>query len=743
MGNPDTWRCQNCGNVGLEDGDDGFFYCTQCNSQAEDFMDTGVADEDFLDQTGNPYGGLYSARHTRRVNSSVVKAEPLSQPLDDFSPYYEPFSQSQAKTEDQDPTGLKDFAFDGRENDEDYYGWIRLRYVMGLQRMIELQCEALVTEFKVTPLICGLAGTVWLRFLAGTQVLNDDCADHSFDLNESEIPQQGEPLDKLKTPLKSHAPNYAKYDPQALKAWFKSLKKIIPLSYTLAVSFLACHLAREAVLPTDMVKWSLEGKLPYFAAFLEIKDDLKQFGQPSRACPISSSLMFRPSESVPVQKLESLAASVAGFIGLDLPPVNFYAIASRFLNKLALPVKKILPHACRIYEWLMPPELWLSTNELRLPTRVCVMSILIVAVRILYNIHGFGEWERSLSSCHDSSSISKNSGDEDPRSSCEIKDDANTYSDSLPRSKDDSDTNFDRDYSHAENTKLDTAKLLANLEASYNEIADDYEYCKDLQTYLQFCKDIVFARSEPSRKDAKEEKLIETLWNYYQSGKDSDAAAEQGLHCGRTDDQKRPRYNEECSSSPCREKKFRRPSSCEETFLEDDHQNSQNGDHFGDSSHDSKNSEVNDQGSAETFKNEAINRMKLDMEEKRFCYIPPRKNPKRFDYLHYVRKQDDGAYTYVAHADYYIMLRTCSRVAQVEIRCMHIGVLSFERRLAWLEKRIDHCLHLTPPIISCEYCTERVPENTTDAETTDMVPENTTDADTIVEESIGLSNLNI
>lgn len=154
-------------------------------------MDTGVADEDFLDQTGNPYGGLYSARHTRRVNSSVVKAEPLSQPLDDFSPYYEPFSQSQAKTEDQDPTGLKDFAFDGRENDEDYYGWIRLRYVMGLQRMIELQCEALVTEFKVTPLICGLAGTVWLRFLAGTQVLNDDCADQTFDLNESEILQQG------------------------------------------------------------------------------------------------------------------------------------------------------------------------------------------------------------------------------------------------------------------------------------------------------------------------------------------------------------------------------------------------------------------------------------------------------------------------------------------------------------------------------------------------------------------------
>ncbi|PRQ19694.1 putative rubredoxin-type, RNA polymerase I transcription initiation factor TAF1B/Rrn7 [Rosa chinensis] len=540
MGNPDTWRCQNCGNVGLEDGDDGFFYCTQCNSQAEDFMDTGVADEDFLDQTGNPFGGLYSARHTRRINSSVVKPEPLSEPLDDLSPHYQLFSQSQAKTEDQDPIGLEDFSFDGRKN-EDYYGWIRLRYVMGLQRMIELQCEALVTELKVNPLICGLAGTIWLRFLAGTQVFNDDCSDQIFDSNESEIRQQGEPHENLKMPSRSHAQHHAKYDPQAVKAWFRSLKKIIPLSYTLAVSFLACHLAREAVLATDMVKWSLEGKLPYFAAFLEIENDLKQFGQPSRACPISSSLMFRPSESVPVQKLESLAVSVAGSIGLDLPPVNFYAIASRFLNKLSLPVEKILPHACRIYEWSMPPELWLSTNELRLPTRVCVMSILIVAVRILYNIHGFGEWERSLCSRHASSSTSNNCGDEDPRSSCEMKDDADKDSEALPHSKDDSDTNFLRNLSHAHNSKLDTAELLANLEARHNEIADDYEYCKDLPTYLQFCKDTVFARSEPSRKDAKEEKLIESLWNFYQSGKDPDTAVGQGLHSGRTDDQKRPR----------------------------------------------------------------------------------------------------------------------------------------------------------------------------------------------------------
>lgn len=44
----------------------------------------------------------------------------------------------------------------------------------------------------------------------------------------------------------------------------------------------------------------------------------------------------------------------------------------------------------------MPSDLYLSKNVLRLPTRVCVMSVLIVAVRMVYNINGFGVWERSL-----------------------------------------------------------------------------------------------------------------------------------------------------------------------------------------------------------------------------------------------------------------------------------------------------------------------------------------------------------
>jgi len=88
----------------------------------------------------------------------------------------------------------------------------------------------------------------------------------------------------------------------------------------------------------------------------------------------------------------------------------------------------------------------------------------------------------------------------------------------------------------------------------------------------------------------------------------------------------------------------------------------------------------------------AIRHLKIDMEERRFCYMPPRKNVKRHDYLLYVRKRLDGSLDYAAHADYYIILRACAKAAQVDVRVMHQGVLSLERRLAWIEKKIDHCL---------------------------------------------------
>jgi len=44
----------------------------------------------------------------------------------------------------------------------------------------------------------------------------------------------------------------------------------------------------------------------------------------------------------------------------------------------------------------MLAELWFSSNPSRIPTRVCVMAILIVSLRVMYNINGQGIWEVCL-----------------------------------------------------------------------------------------------------------------------------------------------------------------------------------------------------------------------------------------------------------------------------------------------------------------------------------------------------------
>ncbi|XP_054824791.1 TATA box-binding protein-associated factor RNA polymerase I subunit B [Prosopis cineraria] len=702
MENSHTWTCHTCGNVGLADGSDGFFYCLRCGSQADDVIDTGVADEDFVDKGGDANGAIYLASH-RRQRSHVVKVEPVTQHDSIYgsqSQFMKALGLEEEATQPQENhsggvfkvDGGSDYGFQFKQagssvpgdfggsnvmrglSFDDYYNEIRMRYVMGLQIMIELQCEALVNEFKVNPLICGIVGPIWLRYVSGTDVFDDGWADEV--IHDSEMQKEEEPA-YHKPRAKYSAEPHNIYGERAVMIWYKSLRKSIPLACTAAITFLACHVAKEAVLPTDMMKWTLEGRLPYFSAFCEIE---KRMGRPTGACPISSMVMFRPSRAVSLQKLESLAASIADSVGLDLPPVNFYSIALRYLQDLCLPVDQILPDAVKIYEWSMPPGLWLSTNELRLPTRVCVMSILIVAIRMLYNINGLGEWEKSLS--HNGAALVKPSSG--------IKGERNGGMDTNFSFHDDSEQS-NKDPVQPQQPEWDAARLLYHLHTLYDGVADKYGYSKDLSTYLQYCKDVVFAGLEPSFENHEEEKMIEFSWNFYQNEKDSEPTepVEQSDECfnHKTHDDD----DDACIASDVQER----------MDYDDSHK----------SSLDSEESESDGETSAETIDNEVIRKLKLDMEENKFCYIPPRVKPRRFDYVHYVRKKDKGAYAYVAHADYYIILRACARAAQVDLRIMHIGVLSFERRLAWLEERIDKVLRVKPPRISCQFCSgEKAPE---------------------------------
>ncbi|KAF9588872.1 hypothetical protein IFM89_016835 [Coptis chinensis] len=483
---------------------------------------------------------------------------------------------------------------------------------------------------------------------------------------------------------------YNIYGQSGAMIWFKSLRKRIPISSSLAVSFLACHLAREPILPTDIYKWALEEKLPYLKAFLDIE---RQFGRPSSACPYSPSVMFKPYKVVGPRELEFMSGFVAQTIGLELPPVNFFAIANRYLNELSLPPDKILPLAARIYEWSMPPDLWLSANQKRLPSRVCVMSIILLAIRLLYNINGFGKWEESFAGPTISQSNQGRDGNievcslssdipEKKISTCKSKKRKNvsrersrsfdpngkpkkrkntvwsSRSSSLPGKRN---PNKIRGLLNNHNYGFDTAELLHNLEALLANIDDKEEYLKDLPTYLKYCQDVVFAGLKPLLEINEEERIIEKLWNFYERQEDtprrdrSTSIGDGGRTC------RTPAYDGTCSSS----------MQCSQ-------------DEDSDSS-----IQKNDQ----ILRGTAVKRLKMNMEENGFCYIPPRVKLKRLDHLHYIRKNDNGTRSYVAHADYYILLRACARVAEVGARYMHSGALKLEKRLCWIENRVDESLH--------------------------------------------------
>ncbi|XP_021763385.1 TATA box-binding protein-associated factor RNA polymerase I subunit B-like [Chenopodium quinoa] len=684
-------ECSTCGYLGLYmDEDDGRFYCTNCNSQAADIIDNANADEDFIDK-GTHGGAIYNAAHRRAAPVPAPDTEPHETHLG--------------------PTEPSDFGKTPKRGDfseEDYCNAIRQRYVLGLQLMLQFQCESLVQNFGVTPLICGIAASIWLRFLASTRVFDDDWADKTIMDSET-----GEKRLQVGSHCKKEPRNML--NERMVVIWIKSLKKRIPLSCSLAVSYLACHIAKEPVLPTDIIKWSIEGKLPYFGAFPKIAESIIQIEKyhqhASVVCPLKASSMFKPKQ-LPLQKLESMAASIAQSVGLNLPPVNFYRIAYRYLKQLSLPVEKILPYACRIQEWSMPPDLWLSASEEKLPSRVCVMSILIVTIRILYNLNGFGKWESTLSPPIVSS--------KDGQAASFDKSNAKKGAEEAPtKLSGEPETNL----LSVHKFESDSTELLRNLEKKYDDLGDKFEYSKDLPTYLQYCKDVVFAGVEPLYKDPT---FIEELWDFYEKNRE-DIKTSGKFESG--SNQKRSRDNDKFFSTPSKGSKKHNDKEISSSPAADSgfqsNYNSPNWDPSADNTQQSSQTcqfpatMDRDESSSQNLEDIALKYLKIDMEEHRFCYIPPRVEVKRRDHLHYSRKRGDGSLGYVAHADYYILLRACAKVVQVDIRIMHIGVLSLERRLGWIEKWIDHSL--------VEKCSGGPVENVDDSE----------------DESVNLSNISI
>ncbi|KAJ0229697.1 hypothetical protein HA466_0313940 [Hirschfeldia incana] len=649
--------CMGCDNDAFEE-EDGFFYCLQCGVRADDIIATAVDDQDFAGDNGGTRGATYSQVNARRITTQPTPTPSHPEETNQYSQFRSQLKKSASKISSQPksaagdelgaPTDPEDFGGEGGEavtalSYEDCYQQTRERYANGLIMMITYQCDALVEKFNVTPLIIGLVGPICLRFVALSGAFDQDWADNAIRDSELQSQEINGEVREVKKRRKGDSQHRSFDGKRAVTIWLSQLRSSLPLSSSLAISFLACHKAGAPVLPTDIVRWAREGKLPYQSCFLKIQELM---GERTAACPVAASVMFRPEEIVSAYNLETQAASIADVIGLVLPPVNFQGIALNYLKRLCVPVDKVMD---LVRLWGMPSEIYLSKSQHRLPTRVCVMSVLVVAIRMLYNINGFGMWEKSLVG-DDDDDDEEESGDDDDGELMQVEKVA---------------------------TEFDTVELMKTLERRYYELEAETtaDFENDLCSYLSHGKNEIFAGVEAASADDTY-RTVGKLWNSYQKEEEEsetpskwgrDSPCEPSLECSPSPDD----HTQEDSISKEREK------------IVDDH-----------TQEDSRSKE------------REISRLIADMGENYFVYIPPRVKVKRQGYIHYVRKKDDGALVYAVHADYYILLRVCARVAEIDARNMHRGVLSFERRLAWIEKRIDHVLHLTPTSshVKCKHC---------------------------------------
>ncbi|KAL5203165.1 hypothetical protein ABZP36_014117 [Zizania latifolia] len=616
--------CEHCGHgseYGPDDAEDGFFACRQCSAIHTSTQHTAADPYDI------PIVGNLSVRRRATQPTPTPKAfTPKSFPTPHGAPAAAAAAAS-AFDELGEPSEPRDFA-PGADvwGEPEYLGErIRWRYVRGLQVILQRQLEALVERHRVGSLVCGLAGTIWLRWVAASEVFDEMWAQKVLDemlerkvLDKAAAAESqkrsagGDEQKNLDVKFELEVDALPPKDQRRVEFFFlRSLRTMLPVYSTLSVCFLACHIAREAVLPTDIYRWATEAKLPYMAVFTEVD---KLLGSSVNDCPLDSRQLFRPTRVIGAWQLEAAAGSIAQKIGLSLPSVNFYSIAQRFLKELSLPIERILPHACHIYEWAMPAELWLSSNPARVPTRVSVMAIIIVALRILYGINGQGIWESIAQTG------SAGQSDREANSPHFIK----------PGSWN--------------NEECDGRELLCTLAAAYDKIDVGHDYSLELHSYLKYCKDVVFTGITFS---VEEEHLVDIFWDMYKGKEDEN-----------------PKLCREYTETSNGVNKRCRDG----TFVD-----------------------------AKCFsmppENNALQSIKLEMEENGFYYIFPRKRLVSDGYLHYRRKMQSGSLIYVAHADYYILLRVFGKLAEVDVRIMHSSVLKIERRLSWIEERIGRSLN--------------------------------------------------
>lgn len=165
------------------------------------------------------------------------------------------------------------------------------------------------------------------------------------------------------------------------------LCRVLPLSTTLSVLFLACHWLRLPLQPWDLCRMASRGRLPFWRAWEELH--LEAF--PGFPAPLSARVLFMPHPknrtALSARALELAATSLArSVLQMELRQVNAFKLGLRFLRELGLSnsaelrdtLQGVVAKADGLFHLCTAPE--------QLPARVLVMAAVLLALKLHWNL---------------------------------------------------------------------------------------------------------------------------------------------------------------------------------------------------------------------------------------------------------------------------------------------------------------------------------------------------------------------
>ena len=177
-------RCEGCGGVEFDAGDDGFFYCRDCGGQCNDMLETECLEEDMYADEAAVYNARY-VRHTQSQSQSMSQAQIRNKTskeeiLRSLARNLGNVKEEKAHGFDDEFSQPLDFGNDPNLDEKTLAESIRLRYVQGMQLLMQMQCADLVKSFGVNSVVCGIVGDIWLRYLAARKVFDVSWVDKAI-----------------------------------------------------------------------------------------------------------------------------------------------------------------------------------------------------------------------------------------------------------------------------------------------------------------------------------------------------------------------------------------------------------------------------------------------------------------------------------------------------------------------------------------------------------------------------------